>query len=549
MNRRTQSGARPLFARDEKSRNAMWNFSALLRSLPGSYLVLENDLTIASATDGYLEMMQTTRDSIVGRNVLDVIDGSASMAADARHSFERVLRDKIPDAMTVGPHALRASDANDGGLAERRWSALNSPVLGEDGDVIYIVHRLEGRADATPRAARSGDHPSLHRAIERTLQGLTARAEERYEQLVAAIEGAEGAFALFDEEDRLVVCNGAYQSMFRDLPGTPVGLTYERLLDSFAWEIDFRDDAARVRFIEERRSERRRARISTFDVRTCDGRSLRVCDRPVADGGSVTTIWDLTEDQRLAEGLREARAAADAASEAKTEFVSSISHELRTPLNAILGFAQLLKRDKKEPLSERHGARVDQILKSGDHLLHLLDDLLDLARIEARGVSIAVEPFSLGEALDEVMMTLEPAAERYGVALGVEVLIFEPKLVRADRTRFLQILMNLGSNAIKYNRPGGCATFVVSQPTRELVRVSVCDTGLGIPANKKDQVFQPFRRAGQEAGLIEGTGIGLAISRRLARLMGGDLDFRSTEGQGSEFWVDIPLHKSERAED
>jgi len=220
--------------------------------------------------------------------------------------------------------------------------------------------------------------------------------------------------------------------------------------------------------------------------------------------------------------------------------------ELCTPLNAILGFAQLLQRDKKEPLSSRHRDRVDQILKGGDHLLHLINDILDLARIEAGGVSISIEPVSVPEVLDEVKKTPEPMAAREGIVIGVELPLDEPILVTADRTRFSQILMNLGSNAIKYNRAAGSATFIVSQPRPTHVRVAVRDTGVGIPTDRQDKVFQPFQRAGQEVGPIEGTGIGLLISRRLARLMGGELGFRSVEGDGSEFWVDIPSHARDR---
>ena len=245
-----------------------------------------------------------------------------------------------------------------------------------------------------------------------------------------------------------------------------------------------------------------------------------------------------------AEELREARRAAEAGSAAKSEFLASMSHELRTPLNAILGFAQLLQRDKKEPISDRHRERVDQILKGGEHLLRLIDDILDLSRIEAGQVAISPEPISASEVLREVKTTLEPSATRTGIHIAIASLPADVPMIAADRTRFAQILMNFGSNAIKYNRPNGSVSFKLSVIDPETVRVTIADTGMGIPIDKQDKLFLPFQRAGQETGPIEGTGIGLTITKRLAELMGGRVGFKSTAMEGSEFWIDMPIHVS-----
>jgi signal transduction histidine kinase len=180
----------------------------------------------------------------------------------------------------------------------------------------------------------------------------------------------------------------------------------------------------------------------------------------------------MTDDARLAEELREARAAADAANSAKSEFLSSMSHELRTPLNAILGFAQLLKRDKKQPISAHHGERVDQILRGGDHLLRLIDDILDLSRIEAGGLTISTEPVSVVEVLSEVKRTLESMATRQGPSVEIDASPDETPMVLVDRTRFAQIVMNFGSNAIKYNRTAGSVVFAVSTPRTNYLRVT-----------------------------------------------------------------------------
>jgi CheY-like chemotaxis protein len=221
-----------------------------------------------------------------------------------------------------------------------------------------------------------------------------------------------------------------------------------------------------------------------------------------------------------------------------------MSHELRTPMNAILGFAQLIRRDKKEPVSERNRARLDQIHQGGEHLLRLIDDILDLSRIEAGRVSISMEPVGIAEVLAQIRTTLEPMAASQGVAVDVCSPPDGLPPVAADRVRLVQILMNFGSNAIKYNRPAGKVSFRVSAPDPDSVCLTVEDTGMGIPLEKQGKLFQPFQRAGQEAGPIQGTGIGLAITKRLAELMGGSVGFRSTPGQGSAFWVTVPAHAS-----
>jgi signal transduction histidine kinase/CheY-like chemotaxis protein len=336
-----------------------------------------------------------------------------------------------------------------------------------------------------------------------------------------------------------VLCNSTYRRLIgAALPGPLVGRPYREVLDAWVDQIDFEDGEAEKRFRYERLDRRLNEATTTFDVRLRDGRSLRVMDRRTPEGGIVKTIWDLTEDEQRAVELREARAAAEAGSSAKSDFLSSMSHELRTPLNAILGFAQLLRRDKKEPLSGRHEERVEHILKGGEHLLRLIDDILDLSRIEAGAVSISNEPVEVAEVVAEVVRGLEPMATRHAIRMRTEHAADAASMVEADRTRLMQILMNFGSNAIKYNRPEGTVTFAVTAHGGR-ARIVIRDSGYGIPVDKQDKLFQPFQRAGQETGPIEGTGIGLVISKRLAALMNGDVGFESG-ADGSSFWVELP---------
>ena len=252
-----------------------------------------------------------------------------------------------------------------------------------------------------------------------------------------------------------------------------------------------------------------------------------------ADGHIVKWLASSTD----IEEQKQAQAAAESANRAKSEFLSSMSHELRNPLNAILGFAQLLALDTPPPPSSQQ-ASIDQILKAGWHLLELINEVLDLARIEAGQASLSPEPVSVVEALHECHAMLEQQALRREVRMRFP----SPDLscfVRADRTRLKQILLNLLSNAIKYNRDKGTVEVQVTMGDR--VRVGVRDTGAGLAPERLAQLFKPFNRLGHEGGPVEGTGIGLVVAKRLVELMGGAIGAESMPGVGSVFWIELPV--------
>ena len=233
------------------------------------------------------------------------------------------------------------------------------------------------------------------------------------------------------------------------------------------------------------------------------------------------------------------RERAEAANRAKTQFLANMSHELRTPLNSVLGFAQVLEMNAKEPLTPRQARQVGQIRKSGRHLLSLIDEVLDLSRIEAGNITLTIEEVPLAPVLEQVAATLRPLAAETGVGLTVS-LVRDDLAVMADRTRLLQILINLGSNAIKYSHRNGKAALVAGPGHAGRVRLSVIDDGVGIPLHRQSELFQLFNRLGAEETGVQGAGIGLALSRRLVLLMKGQLDLQSAPGSGTMVNVELP---------
>ena len=260
--------------------------------------------------------------------------------------------------------------------------------------------------------------------------------------------------------------------------------------------------------------------------------------------GVFAAARDITERKRLDQVLLEnnielqnARLLADKANLAKSDFLSSMSHELRSPLNAILGFAQLMESDSPAPTASQNES-IAQILQAGWHLLKLINEILDLAKVESRQISMSQEPVSLSEVMLECQGMVEPQAQQRNVHM-IYPQIDMPYFVLADRTRLKQILINLLSNAIKYNVAQGTVEVNCTENTAGRIRIRIRDTGAGLSPEQLQQLFQPFNRLGQEAGGEEGTGIGLVVAKRLVELMGGTIGVESTPSIGSVFWFEL----------
>jgi PAS domain S-box-containing protein len=274
------------------------------------------------------------------------------------------------------------------------------------------------------------------------------------------------------------------------------------------------------------------------------------------DGSTVDVLWsaswsekdgivfcvahDVTDRARIEKALREAKEEADRANHAKSDFLSRMSHELRTPLNSILGFGQLL--DRQSP-TETQRPRIRYILSAGRHLLNLINEVLDISRIEAGTLQLSVEPVCVGEAIREALDLMRPLAAERSILLEANCPADTALYVLADRQRLKQVLLNLLSNAVKYTGMEGSVTVSVDAGT-DGTRISVRDTGAGIPVEKLARLFTPFDRLGAEQSTVEGTGLGLALCQRLIQAMQGMIGVNSTLGNGSTFWMELPQAQS-----
>jgi adenylate cyclase len=386
-------------------------------------------------------------------------------------------------------------------------------------------------------------------SLENQARSLREIGEART-RLTDAIETISEGFSLYDPEDKLILCNSRYKNLFAthaDVmePGTLFETIIRTVVDRGLIQDAARDGEA---WVAERLSKRKAPNSMHIQHRS-DGRWVRVSERRTANGGVVATYADITElkqrEAELDDLVRELEVARDAAQEAsrtKSGFLANMSHELRTPLNAIIGITEMLQEDARDFNREEEIEPLDRVLGAARHLLALINDILDLSKIEAGRMEIHVESFPVASMINDVVKTVEPMAAKNGnrivVTCGPGV-----DLMRADETRVRQALLNLASNAVKFTENGTVTVTAQQQGDKgsEQITIAVADTGIGMTPEQMGKLFQEFSQADSSTTRkYGGTGLGLAISRRFCQMLGGDIAVESTPGSGSTFTIRLP---------
>ncbi|MEX2424935.1 MAG: PAS domain S-box protein [Acidimicrobiia bacterium] len=468
----------------------------------------------------------------ISPNVERVLGVRQDSAIGTEHFFSSLLADDHREAFTQGARAAAAGQvqgwygeyqtaANHGA---ERWVAIDVKVQRDDagapthllGYVLDITDRISATA-----AARSAER-LYHQLFERIPTGI----------VVTRLDG------------RIVDTNPAMAKML-GFESAEALMTEVADIGTF-----YADPGERLQFVETMRDQRS---VTDYEVRfrRLDGTIINVAingrlvdDENGEPAGIEGTAIDVTARRHAEEETRHARAEADRANQAKSIFLSRMSHELRTPLNSIIGFAQLL--DLSEPaLDARSRESVSHILKGGRHLLDLIDEVLDIAQVEAGRLNMSLEPVSVYDTLAESIDLIRPLAAARRITVNVADGCGEHVL--ADRQRLKQIFLNLLSNAVKYNQNAG-AVDVTCDLSNGDVGISVSDTGLGITAEQLERLFTPFDRLGAEQSGQQGTGLGLVLSRHLAEAMGGRLSVESVPGEGATFTVTLPRTEPQEPE-
>ena len=420
-------------------------------------------------------------------------------------------------------------------LAEHRNFNLVYRVLRRDGGVRWIAS--SGRGRYAPDGTLLGMTGVMQDITERKQAEDALRQSERLNRISFDLTPVGMAYAAFDGRftkvnEKMCQITGYAADELLEMKVADLAHPEDRLRDAEPLDALLRGKST---FYQ---SEKRYLRK--------DGgtRWVSVTARVVTDAAgsplhSIGVVQDITDRKRFESDLNEAKAVAEQANIAKSEFLSSMTHELRSPLNSILGFAQLLESGSPPP-SLGQKASIDQILQAGWHLLALINEVLDLSLIESGKLSLSLQPLPLAEVLGECQALIEPQALKNEVRVTFHPLD-GPGLVLADRTRTKQVLINLLSNAIKYNRTSGTVDVRCNMAGARRVHISVEDSGQGMTPEQMAQLFQPFNRLGKEGGAEEGTGIGLVVSKQLVELMGGTIGARSVLGMGSVFWFELDL--------
>ena len=371
------------------------------------------------------------------------------------------------------------------------------------------------------------------------LQRARAEAEEQAKLQRVILDNVGQGIVVFQDENRPVLAN----ELAERFTGLPPHLSLTEREIAQTARFDFEENIKeQIREFNQRVRSGGRSFVTTYQRRGVgDEDWTQVSLRALDDGMIVQTYQDITDLRKAIETAQEAQYNAEQANQAKSDFLSNMSHELRTPLNAIIGFTEFVMVNDKESISENQRDSLSQVLKAGRHLLTLIDDILDLAKIEANTVALTIEPVEPVSVIDECVALTASYGDTRNVSVASRITENPLPSIAVDKTRFKQVLLNLISNGIKYNNTGGAVRVLRSEGEEGMLRIGVRDNGPGIPEARMANLFDPFDRLGAENSAIEGTGIGLTITKRLVDQMGGQITVESLEGKGTTFWLDFPV--------
>jgi len=452
----------------------------------------------------------------------------------------------------VGKHPAEVSpplqeDGMDSRVAADRHIAA---AYSEGHDQFEWIHRRANGKDFATEVWLTSMAIDGQEILQATVRDITRRKRieealvkttSRLDTILNALTEVVWAVSLPDQQP--LYCSQSFETVF----GRPVS---EWMADNTIWEQAVYPEDRYV--IPRAFAEVETEGVSDLEYRLVrpDGSVIWISSRlkVIPGNGSglpilLGIVQDITERKQFEKSLIAATEEAETANQAKTEFMSRMSHELRTPMNAILGFGQLLELDSAG-LSPEQRDSVSHIIEGGKHLLGLINEILDISRVDAGQIELSIAPISFDDALQSAITLVEPLAARRSVHIHAKKIGCGCRIL-ADRQRLVQVLMNLLSNAVKYNREHGevnvsCDT-VKNDAGREMMRVTVRDNGYGIAEEDQDRIFQPFQRVHARGAFIEGTGIGLTITRKIVELMNGTIDFESRQGKGTTFWFDLPI--------
>src|SRR5712692_4647059 len=478
------------------------DFQALFESAPGLYLVLTPDLKIVAASEAYLRATMTKRDEILGRGIFDVFpdnpdDPAATGVRNLRASLERVLQNRVADTMAVQKYDIRRPESEGGGFEERYWSPLNSPVFGADKEIAYIIHRVEDVTEFVRLKQQGIEKDKLTQELriraERMETDVYLRAgkvQEANRRLEAANEELDRFFTVSLDLLCVADMNGYFVRLNPSWEKT-LGYTIEELLSKpyleFIHPEDRRSTVTEAQKLEDGRvtltfENRYRCKDGSYkwllwnavplpERRLIYSAARGITERKGAEGEIRKINGELAAVNKA---LEQRNCEVERMSQLKSQFLASMSHELRTPLNAIIGFADLLGEAVAGPLTAKQKQYVEHVRTAGRHLLQLINDILDLSKIEAGQLELHAEDFPIDGALPEVLSMTGHLASRKNIELETEV--GSNLRVQADRVRFKQTLYNLLSNAVKFTPEGGKIRLEAAAE-KGFIRMAVTDTG------------------------------------------------------------------------